>query len=237
MKKKNGISDDLLDSYIAQIPEDIIQNLYVKKCLTSYEGFALVPKDNWKYDMCLQAARGESINKDLSVLVKPDLDAYDLSQNPIRGNIDTCVLLPCGEALNMAVDWDIVDYAVSNGALVKPHPETSDEFIRTLISSYGKSVLDKSISAYVLIEKCSKVYVSSFSETSLYAILGDTKRVYSLDYYYSGSYANLIKKSLRKKDMLNAILNSPKSGIFITRFPELSSQQRLQHFIKFYSRL
>jgi hypothetical protein len=235
MDKKKPISVDILDSYLGMIPLDIMDQLTVEPILSAYGGFALVPKDNNKHLMCLKKARNKRRSfVDFSKFFNEESDLYNLSYYALTG-MHSCVLLP-NKANTIAVDWDMVDYAMSTGAHIKPHPLVDNNEYTELVRRYGKSVLYPNISSYSVIAQCNRVFVCSSSETSLYSILAD-KKVTCIDDYYKCKNTNIIKTCFRRKTDLNYILNSPESGIFITHVSDLCTADKIQQFVKYFSSL
>lgn len=113
-------------------------------------------------------------------------------------------------------------------AVIKPHPLTSDEDIRTLGIQIGKSrILDKYLSGHDLVSNASNVWDMSTSQLGIYAhILG--KNVDTVGNFFEehdGAYYPLYSVGRKsRKELLSCLLN-PFSGVFFEDTTDIEIQE------------
>lgn len=93
------------------------------------------------------------------------------SEKKMLSKVNSVVILPGSNILDITIDYAIVNDAIGDGAYIKPHPYTTDEDIVKLKNRYGKKVLDKGYGGCDIIKNAKKIYITGASELSLYAIV------------------------------------------------------------------
>ncbi|MGL5099974.1 MAG: hypothetical protein ACRC6B_08100 [Fusobacteriaceae bacterium] len=162
-------------------------------------------------------------------------DKYNLFSFPCDVELDSVIILPGSNILDIIVDDFKLIRAVSDGAYVKPHPFTSAKDIQYLEQMFGNKVLNKDIGGCEVIKKAKKVYTTGSSELALYSILlGKVVIDISKDVEYKiGSYQSIYTILTRyphyiRPIILEQILSHKNSGIF---FPFDIEEKNLENFI------
>lgn len=142
---------------------------------------------------------------------------------------DKLVILPGSNLIEKTVDKEKLNFAVDEGAFIKPHPLTNTDHIKLLEKEYGKKrVLPRMYSGAILAKEADEVYSSLGSELALLAELSG-KEVHDISKEDSdgGGYVWLhkfIRQQPVRSKYLNYLLNTPHSGVF---FPESTEEDFL----------
>lgn len=161
-----------------------------------------------------------------------NLNKYRL--RPVLRTYAEVVFLPGSNLYDSAVDYAVVDKAVANGAVIKPHPITNWSVLAELQTKYGKDkVLNPKSSGYELLLAADTIYVGSTSELFMYAIAHD-KKIVSTDkstkiltsYRHPFEYLQSRNWSV---NALNDMFNSKNSGIF---FEHPDVEKDVKHYLK-----
>ncbi|MGL4404089.1 MAG: hypothetical protein ACRCTS_10280 [Fusobacteriaceae bacterium] len=153
----------------------------------------------------------------------------------LLNKIDSVVILPGSNILNITVDFDAVTAAVNNGAYVKPHPYTTAEDIFALKKRYGNRVLGKDYSGCDIIKTSKRVYSTGASELAIYSIvLGKTVMdIGNKNSNTRGGYCAIFNELIKlphymRPIALKKILSHKMSGIF---FPFDYAEKNIENFI------
>lgn len=178
-----------------------------------------------KYKSYTDAINDNNTNKDFSELVKTAGDKYKM--NGSFQKYERIIIFPGSNCIHKEVNHRDVMIAVAAGAKIKPHPLTCGANLDNIKEVFGAdNVLDPRISGFELVKNAELVYCTKQSELTMYAILlGKVVRYIEMDKISgSGCYRSILKFidfQNNKKDSINKLLNSWKSGVF---FPDSNKE-------------
>ncbi|MGL4999971.1 MAG: hypothetical protein ACRC5T_13490 [Cetobacterium sp.] len=204
------------------------QGVYIK---------SLDAKKNVKIlESCIGDSKENYTNANYCAYIRERMeDKYNLSFFPSDVELNSVIILPGSNILDIIVDDFKLIRAVSDGAYVKPHPFTSLKDIQYLEQMFGNKVLNKDIGGCEVIKKAKRVYVTGSSELALYSVLlGKVIIDISKDVNYKiGSYQSIYAVVMEyphyiRPIILEQILSHKNSGIF---FPFDIEEKNLENFI------
>lgn len=150
------------------------------------------------------------------------IDKYILRET--RLVYDKVVFLSGSNIMHDNVDFEIVNKAVEDGAIIKPHPVTHAKDIEWLKTKFGvDKVLGPKVSGGQLLQRAEVVYVPKNSELWLNAIsLQKTVRNISNGKFPAELYRIVIDSVTDHpvyfpRVALNRLLSNPHSGIFFNK--------------------
>jgi hypothetical protein len=151
-----------------------------------------------------------------------NLDKYTL--RGITSKYEQVVFLSGSNIMHENIDFDIVAGAVSEGAVIKPHPVTNAKDMEWLRSQFGaENVLGPKVAGAELLKDAFRVYVAKNSELYLLAI-AFRKSIRSigkpgfLPEVYRPVINNIIDHPRYMPVIaLNRLLSAPQSGIFFDK--------------------
>lgn len=175
---------------------------------------------------------GERLFKEIA---DNSVDKYRLRKKGIKH--DFVIFLPGTNILNTVVDFDKVDRAVKQGAMLKCHPLTSPPAFEHLKHRWGNAIIDKKVSGHQLLENAAIVGYCNNSEMGMVA-LAKGKTTYHFGYNnvwmtYTAIYKALEVDGVLREPRFKAILSSQCSGLIPATLE--NPQERIGSFFKQYS--
>jgi hypothetical protein len=159
---------------------------------------------------------------DFSKLIDSAGDKYFLDETEEFS--DKVVLLCGSNMLGTHTKKELIDDAVKQGAMLKPHPVTTEDVLELLERTWKNKVYGPMQSGFNFYKNAKEVWTTRFSEFSLFSIL-EEKKLHFIDndlIVQRGSYKSinlyLEITGNQNKEGLNKILNSNLSGIFFSEF-------------------
>jgi hypothetical protein len=178
--------------------------------------------DNFTMQLLRECGTGE---RDFQFL-REKKDKYSLfdSEHPAT----KVVILP-GTNLLCLMSKNVIKGMNKPGVYFKPHPITTEFYIREIEMSVGKDkVINKLASGAKIVDNADEVWVSQSTELGLYAKLdGKLVHTYKINYRNKGSYFGLYDQIER----LGEVLSTAKSGVI---FPTDDYEQQVDEFLEYY---
>lgn len=153
-------------------------------------------------------------------------DKYELFNMDLQ--VDTLVVLP-GTNLLSLISPNTLKGMNKKGVYFKPHPITTEYYIRELEIMLGKDkILPKLASGAQLTKDARCIRVSRSTELGLYARLdGKEVKPYKINYRNKGSYFGLYEVI----DRLPDVLSTARSGVI---FPTDDYEAQIDEFLEYY---
>jgi len=198
-------------------------DLVITEAFGGHGGVVLHPAD-FKFSQALVNASGSG-DRDTTFLLKKK-DKYALFELP--ANPDKLVILPGTNMLGDISDKTLLSLA-KKGCMFKPHPITTEYFIRKISVLVGLDrVYNKMASGALLVERCNELHVTRSTELGLYARLsGKSVKVYKTETSRRGSYHYLYNAT----NPIGNVLSTPKSGVI---FQGDDYKDQVDEFLAFY---
>ena len=190
-------------------------------------GCVVVPCNDWmRYNLALEASKDDypSLTEEyVSYILDQTTDKYKLTK--YRGpTIERVVFLPGSNIIEDIVDVNKLIEEVEKGALIKPHPLTTNFYLGVLKERFGKNVIiPHRVRGQEVLEKSLYVASTSNSELGLKALLMN-KKLKLIDkeenpslrpifrQLYQAAFSNENIHKTPRENLLK-ILGSPKSCI------------------------
>jgi hypothetical protein len=177
----------------------------------------------------------EEIKVDFSNFIDLAGDKYKLDEKGVT--CDKLVLLCGSNLLGSHTKKELIQGAVNQGAMLKPHPITNEKVLNLLHEFWSGKVYEPEQSGFELYKNAKEIWTTRFSEFSLFSILQEKKLHFIDDNLLGvrGSYKalNLYLECTgrQNKESLNKILNSYRSGIF---FKEFNIEEDIKKYLDFF---
>jgi hypothetical protein len=148
-------------------------------------------------------------------IAENSVDKYRLRKKGMHH--DFVIFLPGTNILNTVVDFDKVERAVKQGAMLKCHPLTSPPAFEHLKHRFGDAIIEKKVSGHELLENASIVGYCNNSEMGMVA-LAKGKTTYHFGYdkvwmTYTAMYKALEVDGVLRVPRFKAMLSSKTSGL------------------------
>ena len=177
----------------------------------------------------------KEIKRDFAKLIDRAGDKYELDEK--GDSCDKLVLLCGSNMLGTHTKKELIQEAVNQGAMLKPHPITTKKVLKLLHEFWDGRVYESEQSGFELYKNAKEIWTTRFSEFSLFSILQE-KKLHFIDNNLvteRGSYKSLnlyLECTGRQdKESLNKILNSYRSGIF---FKEFNTEEDIKKYLDFF---
>lgn len=199
------------------------QDLIVTEAFGGHGCLIVHPADD---DFTIKLLRGcGKAERDFQFLrVKKDKYTLFDAEHPAK----KIVVLP-GTNLLCLMSKNVIKGMNKPGVYFKPHPITTEFYIREIEMSVGKEkVINKLASGANIVDNADEVWVSLSTELGLYAKLdGKLVHTYKINYRNKGSYFGLYDSI----DRLEEVLSTPKSGVI---FPTDDYREQIDTYLAYY---
>lgn len=169
---------------------------------------------------------------------EPTLDKYSLNNTELSHYPSKIIFTPGDNIFKPMISREILTRVMveHEDCMIKPHPMSSNELIRFLGREFGyRRIIEPSSSGWHCLMKAETVYCSTSTELGIYAGLLN-KEIINIGNFFNecrGAYSpfyriiwNLDKSE--RQDALTNILNSPYSGVFHPKDPDV--KKKMQDF-------
>ena len=165
---------------------------------------------------------------------EPTLDKYRLNNEEIENYPKKVVFIPGDNIFKPMISREILTRIMieNDECKIKPHPMTSPDLIRVLGREFGyRRILDPMLSGWNCLKHAQEVYCSTSTEMGIYASILE-KPIYNIGNFFNeakGAYSPFYRLLWNKapdecSDILYNVLNSPYSGVFHPKDPDVRNK-------------